>query len=208
MTTTQIDKAYVLIRNIQSRITLKTKMKKMGWKVELIISVLRFTSIPYSFSMKSDIFVWNVQGAVGSNFHKILKEYFHDFTPSLVILVETRVSEQQANRVIKKIDLPKSHRVVAKGYFGRIWILWKDGVKVEVLVDSFHFIHLRVKFPGMSERVFITGIYGSPKSTTRRKLWDDIHLIAQHTTLPWLLARDFNVMLNDWEKKGRIKVFT
>lgn len=65
--------------------------------------------------MKSDI-IWNVQGAANPNFHKLMKEYLHDFDPDLEVLVETKLSGVQANRVVKSIGMPKSHKVEAKGF--------------------------------------------------------------------------------------------
>lgn len=73
---------------------------------------------------------------------------------------------------------------------------------VIVLVNSFQFIHLRVKLTEDSDWVFITGVYGSPRVSVRKKLWDDLRLIAQYITSPWLLTGDFNAMLNEGEKRG------
>lgn len=50
------------------------------------------------------------------SFPKIMKEYLREFSLKLVVLVETRVSEFQANRVIQSIGMPKSHNVKAHGF--------------------------------------------------------------------------------------------
>ncbi|KAK8342095.1 hypothetical protein V6Z12_A08G208600 [Gossypium hirsutum] len=54
--------------------------------------------------MKSDIIVWNCQGADNLNFQRLLKEYVRDFDPGVVFLVETRISGVKADKVIKNID--------------------------------------------------------------------------------------------------------
>lgn len=45
------------------------------------------------YIMKTDFFVWNSQGIDNPRFHKVLKEYWRDFNPDVVVLVETRVSD-------------------------------------------------------------------------------------------------------------------
>lgn len=86
--------------------------------------------------MKSNFLVWNVQGAVSLNFPKVMKEYMHEFNPNMMVLVETRVSGAATNQVIFNIGMLKSHRVVAKGFSGWIWVLWMEYVKVVVLVNN------------------------------------------------------------------------
>lgn len=53
--------------------------------------------------MKVDVVVWNCQGAGNPKFYTIMKEYMREFDPTLVVLVETRVSGQTAEWAIKKI---------------------------------------------------------------------------------------------------------
>ncbi|TYI87927.1 hypothetical protein E1A91_D04G170700v1 [Gossypium mustelinum] len=148
--------------------------------------------------MKADIVVWNCQGAGYPKFHKFLKEYLRDFYPNVVLLVETRVSGFKAKCVIKKIGLPNSHKVEASGFFGRVWILWKDIVNVIVEVNNFQFVHLKVKF----SMALFTGIYRSPWWVLRKDLWVAFGYIAQNVKGPWTLAGDFNSLLNEDEKQG------
>lgn len=155
--------------------------------------------------MKSNILVWNVQGAASSTFPKVMKEYTCDFNPDMLILVETRVSDALANRAISKIGMPKSHRVEAWGFFGRIWVLWKECVEVIVLISSDQFVHLKVKFSVFSDWFLLTRVYGSPIGSLCKKLGVELEAISMGVQHPWLLAGDFNAMLNDWEKKGGLR---
>ncbi|KAG8472266.1 hypothetical protein CXB51_034472 [Gossypium anomalum] len=122
--------------------------------------------------MKSRILVWNCQGAGHPKFHRFLKEYLRDFDPDIVILVETRVSGRKADCVVGKIGLPYSYRIEARGFAGGIWVMWQDS------------------------------IYGSPQRMKRKELWNGIGYLAQGVQSPWLIAGDFNAMLNNDEKKG------
>lgn len=51
----------------------------------------------------------------------------------MVVLLETTVSGQRADKVIKRLGFDQSHRVEAQGFLGAIWILYHEGVKVEVV---------------------------------------------------------------------------
>lgn len=95
--------------------------------------------------------VWNCQRATNSKFHKVMKEYMSGFDPDLVILVETRVSGYQANCTIRSIGLANSYRVETKGFSSRIWVLWKSSGQVNVEVNASRFVHLKVKFPGLTD---------------------------------------------------------
>lgn len=45
--------------------------------------------LAFIYFMKSDIFVWNCQGAGNLNFHRFLKEYLRGFDLDILLLVET-----------------------------------------------------------------------------------------------------------------------
>lgn len=120
--------------------------------------------------MKSDLLVWNVQGAVSRSFPRVMREYMCDLNPNMVVLIETRVSGAIVNRVISNLGMPKSHKVEAREFSGGIWVLWKESVEVQVLVNSRKFVHLKVKFLALTDWVLFTGVYGSLRDSLRRQL--------------------------------------
>ncbi|TYI02360.1 hypothetical protein ES332_A11G261500v1 [Gossypium tomentosum] len=91
-------------------------------------------------------FVWNCQGVGYPNFGRIMKEYLREVDPCIVVLMETRNSSLKADTMIKIIDLPYSHRVEAVGYSGGIWVLRKDNIHVEVMVNHMQFTRTKIKF--------------------------------------------------------------
>lgn len=58
-----------------------------------------------------------------------------------------------------------------------------------------------MKFLELDDWVFFTVVYGSPRRSKRSELCLDLGKVALDINLTWLLAGDFNVMLNDKEKK-------
>lgn len=80
-----------------------------------------------------------------------MKEYLREYSLDMVVIVETRVSGTIVNSVISALGMSKSHRVKARGFSGGFWILWKDDVKVQVLVNSGQYVHLKVKFRAFTD---------------------------------------------------------
>ncbi|KAJ8769457.1 hypothetical protein K2173_002947 [Erythroxylum novogranatense] len=143
-------------------------------------------------------------GVVGTPFDKHIKEYYSEFHPDIVTLVETRISSHTANLVISKLNFSRSHRVEARGFAGGIWIVWNDNIELEVLQNHTQFIHCRVKKRPAVHWVFVSFVYGSPQKSIRKLLWAEFLTIACTMSTPWLLAGDFNAILCRAEKKGSI----
>jgi len=60
--------------------------------------------------------VWNVQGVGSKEFRNILREHIHMHKPSIVALVETRISGKKAQLTCDKIGFRNCFRVEAKGF--------------------------------------------------------------------------------------------
>lgn len=72
------------------------------------------------FSLLMNFMTWNYQGALCPDFRRALKNYIFVYRLSLLVLVEPRISGVKGSRVIKRLSLPLSHRVVACGLSGDI----------------------------------------------------------------------------------------
>lgn len=156
--------------------------------------------------MKANIFFWNLQGVGNPKFHRVLKEYLRDFDFEVVVLVETRVSGPVADKVIRSVGIPNSHRVEARGFSGGIWVLWKCNIDVVVEINNFQFIHMKDKFSGLWDWVLFSGVYRSPHWVIRKELWEDLGVVVGNTKNPWLLAVNFNALLNEDKKQGGSKL--
>lgn len=148
------------------------------------------------------IVVWNVRGAAGRDFALALKEIQRRYHAHIVVLVETRCSGSQAQKVIKKLGF--SHQILqeARGLSGGIWILWNDdSINLSVIQHDHQFVHCLISGLGRKSWLF-TAIYASPREKERRLLWEDLTRIASTNDLPWMLAGDFNDIKSADEQKG------
>ncbi|KAI9126645.1 hypothetical protein K1719_002241 [Acacia pycnantha] len=53
-----------------------------------------------------------------------------------------------------------------------------------------------------SHRVEATAFFGCPQQQYRKFLWQDLDLLTDNISSPWLLAGDFNAILSSDERRG------
>ena len=148
------------------------------------------------------IITWNCQGALDRRFPSILNTYVDTYKPDIFVLLEPRISGVKADRVIKKLRFPSSHRIEAHGFSGGIWVLWSHRVTVDILINHFQFVHMSVHLTDQGTSFLFTAIYGSPQPSTRRHLWTALSSLHSTSNRPWLLSGDFNATINHVERKG------
>ena len=152
------------------------------------------------FNMSIKILVWNVQG-VGNKI-PMVKEVIRVNQPSMVVLVETHLSGEQADRVCNRIGFSGKLRVEAQGFSGGIWMFWR---KEEISVTEFgsHSQHLTVEIKRVGEDPWVfSAVYASPDSTLRRELWLELENVKNAYDGPWLAAGDFNDTICMSERNG------
>ncbi|KAK9724485.1 hypothetical protein RND81_05G076200 [Saponaria officinalis] len=90
----------------------------------------------------------------------------------------------------------------ACGRSAGVAILWKEGIRVEVISSTSH--HLDVKITGLfGEKEWrLTGFYGWAATKDKQRSWQLLRDIKAFSTLPWLVIGDFNQILFKDEKKG------
>ena len=160
--------------------------------------LLEFLTLFISMS----IFIWNCQGAANPKFIATLRSFLQNLKPLMVVLVEPRISGVRADKAIKKIGLPHSHRVEANGFSGGIWLLWENCVDLTIIQSHHQFIHAGISWPLVGLNTQFTAIYGSPTPSLRERLWTDLKGIRTNSSGSWFLAGDFNAVLFSDERKG------
>ena len=139
-----------------------------------------------------NVFVWNIQGAGSGETLNILREHIRMHRPSIVALVETRISRRRAQAVCDKIGFRNCFRVEAQGFQGGIWVLWNsDEIGVAVRNSHEQFVTVEVQ-PHDRMSWLLTIVYASPHTQHRDILWQKLQQFASVHDKPWLLAGDFN----------------
>ncbi|XP_019172990.1 PREDICTED: uncharacterized protein LOC109168419 [Ipomoea nil] len=140
-----------------------------------------------------NIVSWNCQGAASSGFRRALHMLVRKHEVDVVGLLEPRISGNSADKACKSFGFENWIRVEAVGFSGGIWILWNDGVRVEIVATNPQYILTRI---GKNNKNFgiVSFVYGSPSSCYRKKLWEGLSTDNFHMHEGWLAVGDFNAV--------------
>ena len=155
----------------------------------------------FYYIMNLSFLFWNCQGAASQSFRRIFRMFTQSYKPQLVALCEPRISGVKTNDFIRHSGYDHSHRVEAAGFSGGIWLLWKAGLDVTILINHRQYIHLQVS-DKRGLITWVTAIYASHVPSLRNSLWNDLNYLAKNIQGPWLLAGDFNAILSISESKN------
>lgn len=109
--------------------------------------------------------------------------------------METKISRLTADDVYLKLGFDNWVRVEALGFSGGIWVLWKEEVNIEILSSHPQFIHIEdIEHNGQSW--YLSAVYDIPSLHLRRKLWSALLCTKIGVDGPWMMARDFNAMVD------------
>ena len=118
--------------------------------------------------------------------------------------METKLSKEDMMR--KKFFLGFTNGLVvpSDGNKGRLALLWKKDITVDV--QTFCLWHIDAEVDGTDnlERWRFTGFYGQPDASKREETWRILERLGSNNNLPWLCIRDYNEILSNTEKLGGI----
>ncbi|KAL9674864.1 hypothetical protein QQ045_003063 [Rhodiola kirilowii] len=83
----------------------------------------------------------------------------------------------------------------------KIWILWKDHVKVSHIATGDQYITISASTLASSP-ITVTFVYAAISQARRLLLWDQLENFARTLAGPWIVAGNFNVISSGNEKKG------
>ncbi|GLT87976.1 hypothetical protein SLE2022_060240 [Rubroshorea leprosula] len=128
-------------------------------------------------------------------------------SPSIMLIVETKIGGDQAKAKATSLGFPKFHIVDSDGLAGGLWLLWNDyEVLVDVVATSSQAIHAVVKVTNQpllsSNSWFLSSIYGRPTFEIRTELWQELGSMSRVISSPWMIIGDFNDVVDQSEKFG------
>lgn len=94
--------------------------------------------------MNLSILFWNCQGVSSPVFRRTFVTIDKIYNPDIVAILEPKISGVKADNFIKHSGLDFSHREEAEGFAEGIWILWKEGFRMEFIFNHKQFIHFKV----------------------------------------------------------------
>ncbi|GKV15349.1 hypothetical protein SLEP1_g26146 [Rubroshorea leprosula] len=161
----------------------------------------------------------HVTGAASESFKRHVMDLKATHNPYMMLIIETKVAGDRAKAIASHI-YPNYHVVDADGFAGGLWLLWDASqISIDILADSDQAIHAVVKVCSQSSLASInwifSGVYGRPQFELRSKLWQELRTLSPYFKGPWVIAGDFNEVVDQSEKFGgapinqhRVQAFT
>ncbi|KAH0685970.1 hypothetical protein KY284_016523 [Solanum tuberosum] len=117
--------------------------------------------------------------------------------------LETRVKENKAHQVLKKVGRYWNYCYnYPHGVNGKVWLLWKKHLDVQILHIHEQFIHCVVDNVAASISVLLTIVYARNEQSQREVLWKELQGMGANIQCPWILSGDFNNVLANEERIG------
>ena len=145
-------------------------------------------------------FFWNVRGLNKSIKHSVIKKWLEEKQFDFGCLIETRVKEE---RVPEMVGTMFKNWSILTNYehhrLGRIWIVWRNNVRLTPFYKSSQLIRCSIKLEAMKEEFFCSFVYASNLDEGRKELWRDLcdhHNSPIIGTKPWMILGDFNETLD------------
>ncbi|XP_074304103.1 uncharacterized protein LOC141638656 [Silene latifolia] len=124
-------------------------------------------------------------------------------TTDVVVLLETKLSSQEIQGVIKRLGgVYDGVGVDSVGRSAGVAILWREGVEVDVISSTAHHIDEAIRGVFNVDEWRLTGVYGWSRHEDKWKTWRLMKDIKSLSSLPWVMIGDFNQILFEHEKKG------
>lgn len=157
-------------------------------------NVLQEAEDPGGTSQPSMIIsTWNIRGINQPLKQKELRHFLQKNKVDVMGVVETRVKVHKTGNILQKMVPDWKHCLnYPMAYNGRVWLLWKDHIQVQVLVVHEQFIHCKISDTTNPFTTYYTVVYAKNESQQREDLWGELAQIGGTIQESWLLSGDFN----------------
>lgn len=153
------------------------------------------------------IAAWNIRGVNTLVKQVEVQNLLRENRISILGLLETRVKEENSEKVAKKISDWNVSCNYPEAYNGRIWVFWNPRVvEMELLSKGEQFMHCLVKTLDSNKKFWCTFVYAQNSTSEREELWPSLEQLAGEIQGPWTMMGDFNTCLrfNERWKNGAI----
>lgn len=148
-----------------------------------------------------DILSWNCRGICNDTTTRALKDLISKTRPSIVFLIETKISQIRDFKDLKRnLGYSNAHEVLSKGQAGGLGLFRSDEVILHVSDFSPRFIDVEIGGGPGDPPQRLTGFYGHSRTQDRDQSWQLVCDIGDNDSLPWVMIGDFNEIMNTSEK--------
>uniref|UniRef100_A0A5K1FRD0 Endonuclease/exonuclease/phosphatase domain-containing protein n=1 Tax=Nymphaea colorata TaxID=210225 RepID=A0A5K1FRD0_9MAGN len=135
---------------------------------------------------------------------RYLSSWVHQHEPSVLIVVETKLSVISHACVYTLLRQPSFRFLPANGVAGGILLAWSPPLTGVVVHVGRYSISTSLNGLWPKGPVLITAIYGPCVGALHGQLLAELHHVRQLAASPWLLAGDFNCLLSPADSSSPI----
>lgn len=144
---------------------------------------------------------WNCQGLGLPWKVRFLTELINQENPTFIFLSETLCRKDKMNWIRSKLGFEGMILVEPRGKSGGLALLRREKDQAELCSMSANHIDAVVSVEGLGTWR-LTGMYGEPDRSRRRKTWDLLRNLSRDSNLPWCLIEDLNNVVGQGDKQG------
>lgn len=144
---------------------------------------------------------WNCQSIGPPWKFRFLQDVVRQERPTLLFLCETLCGKNKMEQIRARLGYQGLLVVEAQGRSGGLALLWKETDQVNLISLSHHHIDVEVCISG-TQTWRLTGFYGEPNRSQRKKTWELLRNLARDSNLPWCIIGDMNNIVSQIDKKG------
>jgi hypothetical protein len=142
---------------------------------------------------------WNCRGIGNAATVRELSVLLRTHSSQLVFLCETRQKSDRVRRLRHRLGLRGFFGVDSEGMSGGLALFWHETIYVDIKDSSLRFIDAHIRL-GQGQPLFhVTFFYGEPRVENRHRMWSLLSTLRATSSLPWLVLRDFNEALWQYE---------
>ncbi|XP_019163599.1 PREDICTED: uncharacterized protein LOC109159940 [Ipomoea nil] len=146
---------------------------------------------------------WNCRGLGNPRTVQEVVDLVSKKKPEFVFLMETMVDRSHAERLRVKLGLEGCFAVDSDGQRGGLCFLWAKNNGARLIKYSTNHIDLEISLPD-KPLWRLTCYYGFAQRDRRRAAWDFLRSLKGVSDLPWVVLGDFNDLLMQADKRGRL----
>ena len=133
-----------------------------------LIAIVNKAEVLIGQLVKMKILIWNCKGALNPEFKRRACELVANHRPSIMVIMETRVGGERAEKIIEGLPFDGFIITDTIGYASGLWILWnKEGVEISLLANTEQEIHASLKVDASNLSWLFSAIYASPRLAER-----------------------------------------
>ncbi|XP_026434310.1 uncharacterized protein LOC113331882 [Papaver somniferum] len=122
--------------------------------------------------------------------------------PDLVFLAETKNQDKKMLKYIQNLGFLNYCYVNPVGASGGIFLLWKDGISLDIVDANSNFIVCHTQINARSDKSLIILMYGALSQEGINNQWEFLYRLASGFDCPWAVVGDLNFITSREDKLG------